>query len=148
MALSTARQRASFPLAVYNFRVTVGGVAMRFARVNGLVRQYRTLTHRHGLSFAEGEQIVRYHLDAWAPVTLEQGTVQGSQDLLAWLQAGDRRPMQVELCDAEGLPAVTWRIAHAVPVKLTAPSFDAKSNDASVDTLEVQASGIAVVHTP
>lgn len=148
MAQSAAQQRASFPLAVYNFRVTVGGVQMRFSRVNGLVRQFRTLTHRHGLSFAEGEQLVRYRIDAWAPLTLEQGTVQGGRGLLDWLQAGDKRAMQVELCDAEGLPAVRWAVAHAVPVRLTAPGFDARSNEASIDTLEVQAAGITLTHNP
>lgn len=147
MAESVAQQRLSFPLAVYNFRVSVDGVAMRFSRVSGLARQYRTLTHRHGLSFTEGEQIVRYRIDAWAPVTLEQGTVQGSRSLLDWLQAGDKRAMDIALCDAAGLPALTWRVAHAVPVKLSAPGFDARSSEASIDTLEVQASGITLVHT-
>lgn len=147
MAESVAQQRLSFPLAVYNFRVSVDGVAMRFSRVSGLVRQYRTLTHRHGLSFTEGEQLVRYRIDAWAPITLEQGTVQGSRSLLDWLQAGDKRAMDIALCDAAGLPALTWRVAHAVPVKLSAPSLDARSSEASIDTLEVQASGIALVHT-
>ena len=111
-----------------------------------MVRQYSTLTYRNGLDFAEGEQLVRYRVDTWAPVTLEQGTVQGSHDLLDWLQSGEKRSMQIDLCDADGLPAVRWTVAHAVPVKLTAPGFDAESNAASIDTLEVQASGIALVH--
>jgi hypothetical protein len=33
-----------------------------------------------------------------------------------------------------------------VPVKLTAPTFDAATNQLSIDTLEVQAAGISIKH--
>lgn len=146
MALSTADQRASYPLAAYNFRVTLDGVSMRFSKVSGLNREYKTVTYRDGLSFKEGEHITRYFVDAFRAVTLEQGTVIGSKGLLDWLEDGTARPLEVSLCDAQGVPVIAWRIAKAVPVKLVAPTFDARSNESAVDTLEVQAAGITIIH--
>ena len=73
MAHTLAEQAAAYPLAAYNFRVTVGGTTMRFAKVSGLVREHQTLTYRDGLSFMDGEQIVKYFVDKYQTVTLEQG---------------------------------------------------------------------------
>jgi phage tail-like protein len=146
MAHSTSQQRSSYPLAAYNFRVNVDGVTMRFAKVSGLQREYKTLTYRHGLSFVEGEQITKYFVDTYVPVTLEQGTVIGAKFLHDWLEVKQPASLEVDLCDAEGTPVLAWRIAKALPVKLTAPTFDAKTNEVAIDTLELRASGITIVH--
>lgn len=144
MALSTSEQRASYPLAAYNFRVTVDGASMRFSKVSGLQREYKTVTFRHGLSFIEGEQIAKYFVDTYQAVTLEQGTVIGSRALHDWLEVRTPRAMEVSLCDAQGLPVVAWRVAKALPVKLVAPGFDAYTNEAAIDKLELQARGITI----
>lgn len=139
-------QRTSYPLAAYNFKVTVDGTAMRFAKVSGLQREYQTLTYRHGLSFIEGEQIAKYFVDKYVAVTLEQGTMIASKSLHQWLETGTKAAMDIQLCDATGLPVIAWRIAKALPVKLSAPTFDAKSNEVAIDTLEIKAAGISIVH--
>ena len=41
--------------------------------------------------------------------------------------------------DQVGAPVVTWHIAKAVPVKVSAPTYDATTNDVAIDTLEVMA---------
>jgi phage tail-like protein len=146
MAQAKPVQRASYPLPAYNFRVTVDGAAMRFGKVSGLQREHQTLTYRHGLSFAEGERITKYFLDKYVPVTLEQGTVIGSRALHQWLKRKQPSTMEVSLCDEQGIPAVVWSIAKAVPVKLTAPTFDAGTNEVSIESLEVKAAGISVRH--
>jgi phage tail-like protein len=146
-------QRKSYPLAAYNFRVTVDGIAMRFAKVSGLQREHQTVTYQHGLSFSEGEQITKFHRDRYVTLTLEQGSVVGSTSLHEWLErpadhTGGGKPalMEVSLCDEKGNPAVTWSIAKAIAVKLTAPAFDAAGNALSIETLEVKASGICIKH--
>jgi phage tail-like protein len=140
------QQRTSYPLAAYNFRVTVDSTTMRFAKVSGLQREYQTLTYRHGLSFAEGEQIAKYFVDKYVSVTLEQGTVIGSKALHDWLESKTKVSMQIDLCDQVGTPVIAWRVAKALPVKLTASTFDAKTNEVVIDTLEVKAAGITIVH--
>lgn len=144
MAETPAEQDLRYPLAAYNFRVTRGGSDMRFAKVSGLQREYRTLTYRHGLSFREGESIVRYALDHWISLTLEQGTVAKSDDLLAWLESGEVLPLAISLCGRDGQAAVTWKIAKAVPVKLSTAAFDARGNEVAIDTLEVKAAGVSI----
>jgi len=139
-------QRTSYPLAAYNFRVTVDGTGMRFAKVSGLQREHQTVTYRHGLSFSEGEQIAKYRIDRYVPVTLEQGTVIGSKFLHEWLERKTKSVMEISLCDGQGLPVIAWRIAKAVPVKLSASSFDARTNEVAIETFEVKAAGISIVH--
>lgn len=146
MAQAIAEQRTSFPLAAYNFRVDIDGATMRFVKVSGLQRQHQTVTYRHGLSFIEGEQIAKYRVDRYETVTLEQGTVIGSPFLARWLEARTPVLLELSLCDADGVPVVSWRIARALPVKLSAPAFDARSNEAVIDTLELKAAGVTVQH--
>src|SRR5215470_13768300 len=86
MAQTAQQQRTSHPLAAYNFQVSVDGVAMRFAKISGLAREHRTLTYRDGLSFREGEQITKFQINAFSPVTLERGTVLGDKFLSTWLE--------------------------------------------------------------
>lgn len=146
MAETPLSQRTSYPLAAYNFKVSVAGTTMRFAKVSGLQREYQTLTYRDGLSFLEGEQIAKYFVDKYVSVTLEQGTMIGSKALHEWLEQSRPAAMEVQLCDGAGTPVIAWRVAKALPVKLSAPSFDAKSNEVAIDTLEIKAAGISIVH--
>lgn len=146
MAHTLQDQRANHPLAAYNFKVTVDGVAMRFAKVSGLQREHQTVTYRHGLSFLEGEQISKFHMERFVSVTLEQGTVQGQKVLHQWLERSQPGVMEVSLCDEKGVPVIAWSIARALPVKLTAPTFDAATNQVSIETLEIRAAGISIKH--
>ena len=144
MAHSIAQQAVGYPLAAYNFRVTVGDVDMSFTEVTGLAREFDTLTYRHGLSFVEGEQIVRFRLDKYVPLTLKRGVVKGLPELRDWLESGDTRPLSVSLCDESGDPVLTWRVQKALPTKLEAASFLASSSEAAVESLALMAAGISV----
>lgn len=148
MAESKDFQKANYPLPVYSFRVTLDGVAMSFSQVSGITLEYETLTYKHGLSFWEGEDSKRFYYEKYVPVTLKRGTVKGINFLYDWIKerADGTRALEVSLCDEKGEPVVTWRIAKAVPVKLDAPSFDADSNDVSIESLELMAAGISVEH--
>lgn len=148
MAQSLDFQAAHYQLPVYSFRVTVGGLAMSFAEVSGIRLEYQTVTYRHGMSFQEGEQIVRFSLDKYFPVTLKRGVVRGGGELYDWLRQEPAPPrvMEVSLCGGDGTPLVTWRLGKVVPVKLEAPGFDAKANEVAVESLEVMAATVTVVH--
>ena len=144
MADSAAVQATSYPLAAFNFRVTVGDLSMGFAEVSGLTRGFDTLTYRHGLSVFEGEDIVRFRVNRFSTLTLKRGVVKGLAQLRQWLDAGDRRPLGISLCDEQGSPVVTWRVQRALPVKLETPAFVAASNEVAVETLSLMVSGISV----
>ncbi len=144
MAETVEEQRKRYPLMTYNFRVDVGSATMSFSEVSGLKREYEHVTYRHGLSYTEGEQITTYYIDKYSAITMKRGTIKGAAGLQSWLDSKDEKPLSVHLCDDQGIPVVTWKIAKAVPVKFEGPSFSASGNEVAVDTLEVMAAGIKV----
>lgn len=143
-AVSTTQNQ--FPLPAYNFRVSVEGVDMSFSEVSGLVQEYELITYKHGLSFLEGEAKLQIQSDKSVPVTLKRGSVHSLEQLSAWMNERKSRQIQVSLCDVTGQPVVVWTVKSAFPVRLSAPTFDANSNDVAIETLEVMASGISVEH--
>jgi phage tail-like protein len=153
MALTVADQRAQYPIAAFNFRVTVGTLAMGFSEVAGLVRAYETLTYRHGLSCWEGEAITKFRCEKYVQLTLKKGLIPGAgaQEVYAWLDDLDKRPLQVSLCDVHSSDPtqapqarVTWHVRKALIVKLEAPSLQAQGNDVVIETLTLMASGISI----
>jgi len=50
----------------------------------------------------------------------------------------------VSLCDERGNPVLTWHLARALLVKIEAPSLQAGSNDAAIESLELMAAGITI----
>jgi phage tail-like protein len=146
MSESAAEQRAKYPLAAYNFRVTIDGAAMSFTEVSGLVREYQTLTYKHGLSYWEGESIAKFRYDKYVQVTMKKGVVAGAKALYQWLDSVDKKSLSVSLCDEKGSAVVTWQIKKALIVKLEAPSLQASGNEPAIETLTLMASGISVEH--
>ena len=146
MAESREAQRNSYPLAACNFRVTVEGETVGFTEVTGLSIEYDTITYRHGLSWREGETLVRVCYPKYTPMTLRKGVVAGKGFLYGWLAspAPSARAMLVTLCDAAGAPAITWRVAQAIPTKLQAPGFEAGSSQVSIEALDLMVRGISV----
>ena len=146
MATSPATQAAQYPLAAYNFRVSVDGVTMGFAEVSGLAREYQTLTYRHGLSAWEGEAITKFRIDKFRPMTLKKGVIHSAdhQALLVWLAETTSRNMVVSLCDEQGVAVVNWKIGKALLTKIEAPALNASGNDAAIDTLGLMVAGVTV----
>lgn len=147
MASVPSEVRTSYPLMTYNFTVKLGGAQMRFAEVSGLAREYETVTYRHGLSFREGEDIVKHRIDRYVPITMKRGSMVSGTELHAWLEHKGDRKLEIQLCDEDGDPVFIWTVAKAVAVKLTAPNFDAASNEVAIETLEVMGAGITVTES-
>jgi phage tail-like protein len=146
MSETAASQRAQYPLAAYNFRVTVGEAVMSFTEVSGLAQDYQTLTYKHGLSFWEGESISRFRYDKYVQLTLKKGVIAGLTEIYEWLDSGDKLGLSISLCDEEGDAVVTWQIKKALIVKLEAPPLQASGNEVAIETLTLLASGISVEH--
>lgn len=147
MAEASTDQRNRYPLPTYSFRVSIGSALISCSEISGLSIGYETTTYRHGLSAWEGEQLIRFNRPKFVPITIKKGMVIGRTVLLDWLNGdAEPRPMEVSLCDAEGVPAITWRIAMAVPVKLEAPTLSASANETAIETLEIMVSGMRLEH--
>ncbi len=147
MAQSKNVQKQTYPLPAYNFRVRIDETVMSFAEVFGIAAEYDKVTYRHGLSFWEGETITTFKYDSFVTVSLKRGVVLGSTPLFffEWLKKGDLRTIAVSLCNETGDPVVSWQIQKAVPVKIQAPAFDAKTNEASIESVELAVRGITLV---
>lgn len=145
MAHSLAQQATSHPLLAYNFRVDIAGQSLAFTEVSGLARERRTLSYRHGLSGREGEELVVFRHDVFAPLVFKRGVVPGGLSALYdWQLAGDMRALQVALCGPDGAALLRWTVQRACLTKIEAPSLLASGNEAAIETLTLMACGIAV----
>lgn len=134
------------PLPAYSFRATIDGESVGFSEVTGLSIERETVTYVHGLSHWEGETLITYPSGKHRQISLKRGVVAGDGRFYDWLigASAESRPMDVSLYDEAGAPRVTWRIKAAIPIKLTGPSFDARSNEVAIDALDVMVSGVTV----
>ena len=154
MTLKQDKIKASYPLPVYNYRVTIGSQTLGFSEVSGLSVEYETVTYKHGFSFAMGAKIIP-GMRQPTKLTLKRGVVQGSDFLAGWLRDTYDNPFKnaekdivIDLCDEAGKPVVRWAVKGALPVKLDAPTFDANSNDVAIETLELVAHEIKIDYHP
>jgi phage tail-like protein len=85
-------------------------------------------------------------VQAYTPLTLQQGVMAADSSLHDWLQAGDGRLLDVQLCQADGKPVLAWQANRAYPVKLTGANLDANTNEVFMDTLELLVSGWSIKH--
>lgn len=147
MAHSTEFQKRNYPLAAYNFRVQVDETLMSFTEVSGISVEHDQVIYRHGLTFLEGEQIQTFAFDKFSRITCKRGMVLGQDPLFlhSWLKKKDLRSMEVSLCDEQGAPVLSWKIAAAVPTSIKAPGFSATTNESAVETVDLQVRGVSIV---
>jgi len=154
MSLDKEQIKASYPLPVYNYRVTIGSTTLGFSEVSGLSVEYEPVTYKHGFSFVMGVKIIP-GMRQPTKLTLKKGVVKANDFLASWIQGAYANPFQnakqdilIDLCDEAGTPLVRWKVQGALPVRLEAPTFDANSNDVAIETLELVAHGIQVDYHP
>jgi phage tail-like protein len=146
MATTAETIRASYPLPVYNYRVEIGSTSIAFSEVSGLVIGYEVGTYKESpVSTQAGPRTFRFPGQRTAPtVSLKKGIVQGVsiKELYGWIQTVQtnqvvKKDVFIRLCDEKGVPVISWKVINAFPTKLTAPTFDAKSNDAAIESLDL-----------
>jgi len=82
-------------------------------------------------------------------ITLKKGFVVAKSVpvLYKWLKSTElnrieKKDITVHLCDEKGESVVRWKIIDAFPTKLTAPGFNASSNEVAIETMELMASSM------
>jgi phage tail-like protein len=152
MTLDQDQIKSSYPLPVYNYRVTVGGATLGFSEVSGLNVEHEPVTYKHGLSFVLGDKIIP-GMPKQITLTMKRGITKAENGsiLVDWFQETYANPLrnskqdiQIDLCDETGNAVIRWKVLGALPVKLDAPTFDASSNEVAVETLELVAHSISV----
>lgn len=154
MALSKDSIRSTYPLPVYNYRVEIGSEAVAFSEVSGLSISYETTLYKESptASGAPGPRTMQMPAQRTPPtITLKKGVVPSAsvKSLYNWIKTVqvnqiEKKDVFVRLCDEKGEAVISWKISNAFPTKLDAPSFDAKSNDVAIETMELKADFITL----
>jgi phage tail-like protein len=154
MATTVEDIKKNYPLPVFNFRVEIDKDTVAFSEVSGLSIQYETTTYKESPSAggAAGPRV--FHMPSQASpinITLKKGLVPAVSigALYKWIKSVnlnrvEKKDIFVRLCDETGTAMVSWKILNAFPTKLDAPTFDASSNDAAVESMELRADSIQI----
>jgi phage tail-like protein len=158
MSLDKKHIKSSYPLPVYNYRVTIHGLGeslvVGFSEISGLNVEYEPVYYKHGLSFALGTQIIT---GMRQPIrfTLKKGIVKGGDYLYRWIHGAylnllptSQRDILIDLCDENGHCVIRWTVKGAVPIKLDVPTFDANTNEVAIESLELTAQDVQIDYNP
>jgi phage tail-like protein len=159
MSQDKATIKSTYPLPVYNYRVTIlkegESLVISFAEISGLSIEYEPVTYKHGLSFVMGSKIIP-GMRQPIRLTMKRGVVKANSYLHSWIASayndpfstGTKRDILIDLCDETGSPVVRWKAQGALPTKLEAPTFDANSNDVAIETMEVIVHNLQIDYSP
>jgi len=149
MALSKNDIRTDYPLPLYNYRVEIGSEAVAFSEVSGLEISYESTLYKESPTAGgtPGPRWMQMPAQRNPPtITLKKGIVPKTsiKHLYDWIKTVqinqiDKKDVFVRLCDEKGEAVLSWRVSNAFPVKLDAPTFDANSNDAAIESMELKA---------
>lgn len=154
MAATRDDMKSGYPLPVYNYRVTLGSLFIGVSEITGLSIEYEPVTYKHGLSFVMGAKIIP-GMRQPVRLTMKRGIVQQSDAFYRWLRdtyadplTSARQDILIDLCDETGVPIVRWKVQGAMPVKIDAPTFDARSNEVAIEAIEIVAQGLQIEYSP
>lgn len=155
MALKSTDIAKSYPLPVYNYRVDIIGdttESIAFSEVSGLSVGFETYTYKESKTTEPGAGPNVMHMPSQATqvtLTLKKGYVKANsiKKLYGWIKDTainqiDKKDIAIKLCDEKGEAIVIWKAIDAFPTKLDAPTFDANSNDAAIESMELIASRV------
>jgi phage tail-like protein len=155
MATNTNEIKNSYPLPVYNYRVEIAGETISFSEVSGLSLEFETTTYKESQteSGLRGPKIM-YMPAQIKPlnVSLKKGVVRGGVSLKVlynWINTTqinqiEKKDIYIRLCDEKGAPVISWKVINAFPTKLDAPTFDANSGDAAIESMELMADRLMI----
>jgi phage tail-like protein len=153
MATTAETIRNEYPLPVYNYRVEIGSEAIAFSEVSGLNIAYDVGTYKESpIASQPGPRTLFYPAQATATtLSLKKGIIKGVsiKKLYDWIMTVqtnlvEKKDVFIRLCNEKGDPVISWKVGNAFPTKLSAPTFDANSNDAAIETLDLQADYITM----
>ena len=154
MALTKKEIKTTYPLPVYNYRVEIGNESVAFSEVSGLTISYETTTYKESPveSGAPGPRVMYMPAQDTPPtVTLKKGLVPRVSlvALFNWINSIqtnqiDKKDIFVRLCDEDGNAVISWKVINAFPTKLDAPTFEANSNDAAIESMELMGDRIVM----
>jgi phage tail-like protein len=150
MATTVEDIKNNYPLPAFHYRVEIDGMdPVAFAEISGLSIARETITYKDGLSCVQGSKRMP-GLTSDLKFTMKKGIVKADSKLYNWvnsirLTTVEKKNILISLMDEKGeAPVVTWKVTNAFPTKLDAPSFNAKTNDVAIESLELMADDLKI----
>ncbi len=153
MALTKEQIKTDYPLPVYNYKVEIDGTAIAFSEVSGLELSFESITYKESqVNGMKGPNIM--HMPGQVQptnITMKKGYVTGKSVpvLYDWINSIElnrieKKDIMVHLLDETGTTVVNWKVIDCFPTKLSAPTFDANSNEVAVESMELMASNVTM----
>jgi phage tail-like protein len=154
MALLPEDIAKDYPLPVYNYRVSISGTTIAFSEVSGLEKNYDPITYKECREDSDtGTPFPRlmYMPGQLQPIniSLKKGLVVKKSVPVLWewlnsikLNRVEKKDIIVSLCDETGTAKIQWTVIDCFPTKISAPSFDANSNDVAIESLDLMATNL------
>jgi phage tail-like protein len=150
MATTVEDIKNAYPLPAFHYRVEIDGMnPIAFSEISGLNITRETITYKDGLSCIQGAKRMPGMVSD-IKFTLKKGIIKGDSNLYDWVNSirvstVAKKNITISLMDEKGdAPVVTWKVINAFPVKLDAPSFNAKSNEVAIESLELMADDVRI----
>jgi len=126
----------------FQFLVEIDGISnARFQEVGGLDATTDVIEYREGGDLLGTRklpgQTKHSNLSLKRGYTDDKQLFKWYEDVMTGRTEKIRRNISVIQINMQGQEVLRWNIFQAFPVKYTAPSFNAKGNDLSIETLEV-----------
>ncbi len=141
------------PFPAFNFIVKIDDVTLKtgFSECSGISMESDPIEYRNG---DEKFNSVRKlgGLAKFGNITLKRGFTQNAKELWEWRKKvidgktkDARTNGSITLLDEAREPALQWDFEDAWPRKLDGPTFNAKTNEAAIETLEIVVERIKLV---
>ncbi|MCG1040908.1 MULTISPECIES: phage tail protein [Burkholderiaceae] len=146
MASTAAGIATTYPIPTYRFKVVVGSEEMACSAVSGLELGVETIEYKDGTGAVRRMPGQRQALH----ITLRRGVVKGKSQLYDWINSislnqVEKKDMSISLTSEAGdALLVTWNVTDAFPTKLSAPHFDASSNEVAIEEVSLTADRLTV----
>ncbi|ABE56271.1 conserved hypothetical protein [Shewanella denitrificans OS217] len=146
MSLSADQTVVSYPIPTYRFRVSVGTEEMAFNAVSGLQVSHEMVEYKDGLGGCFQMPGQRTAIN----ISLKRGVVCGQTQLSEWINSislnqVEKKDISISMTNEAGTELfLTWNVVNAFPVGLSAPDFNASSNEFAIEQLDLVADRFTV----
>jgi phage tail-like protein len=133
------------PYSVFNFLVEIDGVTVAgFSECSGLTNETKAIDYREGLDDTFVSKLPG--LREFPPIVLKRG-FSDNRELWDWRRTviegrTERHTGVITLLNEARQPAHRFGFVAGFPTKWEGPSFNAKTNDVAIETLEITHEGL------
>lgn len=135
-----------FPLAKFQFRVTIDSKQFEFQEVTGLASDQEAVKPKKGDSTISSA-VKMPGIKKYGNVTMKKGIAPNTKIIADYLSqkgvsSAKKTNITIDLLDENGKVAMTWILINAFTVKITTTDVKAKGNEIAIESIEVAHEGI------